>query len=669
MKNLKPLLIAMGIQFSLWGLAQKIELVVDPDPVRLTIADTLQLNVKAIKEGQTSIELGRVIMFALRESDLVPSSAVEVQKRDGKYFLVGHDPGMWKVEMIRIPQNENETVVRRFVEVEVVHAPIASIEVNRPAQVFEGTVIPLEVNVLDELGLKVRDPETQVTISNPNIAEVDELMNLYAIAPGKTTITVAAGGIEHEVKIEVERNPVVEINLEVSNLTARTGDVLQFSCITLDSKGRYLPTAPILFSIAGSLPEAGSGASAQIDTDGRFVAEKQGIYTIVASSGGVSATKTVKITPRNIQRQIQLIGQGSVSESHTSDFWVWEGVDGRDYAVTGTWGADGKAFFWDVTDPANIFSIDTVQVDARTVNDVKVSADGSICIISREGASNRKNGIVIIDVTNPREAQILSTYTEQLTGGVHNLFIYEDHVYALSNSQRYEIINIEDPANPYRVSKFEIDNPGRAIHDVWIEDGIAYSSNWNDGVIMVDVGNGIKGGSPSNPVMISSAKVEGNANHAAFPYTSTTTGKRYVIAGDEIFPVDFDPNGVILPKGYLHFMDFTDLEHPKEVARYQVPEAGSHNFWVKDDLLYIGYYNGGVRVVDISGDLMGDLYKQGREVAHFLPMDPEGYIPNAAMTWGAQPHKGHIFFSDFHSGLWAAKLAPIVPEEVKIDAK
>ena len=44
--------------------------------------------------------------------------------------------------------------------------------------------------------------------------------------------------------------------------------------------------------------------------------------------------------------------------------------------------------------------IDTIKVDARTVNDVKISEDGRVGIISREGASNRKNGLVILDVTD-----------------------------------------------------------------------------------------------------------------------------------------------------------------------------------------------------------------------------------------------------------------------------
>ena len=121
-------------------------------------------------------------------------------------------------------------------------------------------------------------------------------------------------------------------------------------------------------------------------------------------------------------------------------------------------------------------------------------------MIGREGASDRKNGIIILDVSNPYDVKILSEYTKNLTGGVHNVFIDNDHVYALSGSQRYFVINIEDPKNPVEVGMFEVGKEGQSIHDVWIEDGIAYSSNWRDGVYLVDVGNGIADGSPSNPV-------------------------------------------------------------------------------------------------------------------------------------------------------------------------
>jgi hypothetical protein len=309
--------------------------------------------------------------------------------------------------------------------------------------------------------------------------------------------------------------------------------------------------------------------------------------------------------------------------------------------------------------------IDTIRVDARTVNDVKVSEDGTIAVISREGASNRRNGLVILDVSdlNNQGARVLARYDDQLTGGVHNVFIYEDHIYALSAGQRYDVINIEDPTNPHRVGAFELDTPGHSIHDVWVTDGIAYSSNWSDGVVAVDIGGGGQGGTPRNPVELGRTKYPNGWNHAAFPFRSKSTGKMYMIGGDEAGlrggtpGYDGEPDRM---QGWIHIYEWDEWNAPTEVARYEVPEAGTHNLWVdeENEVLYIGYYQGGLRVVDISGEMLGDLYRQGREIAYFLPFDPEGFVPNAPFVWGPQPYKGNIFLADYNSGLWAVRLNP-----------
>lgn len=68
-------------------------------------------------------------------------------------------------------------------------------------------------------------------------------------------------------------------------------------------------------------------------------------------------------------------------------------------------------------------------------------------------------------------------------------------------------------------------------------------------------------------------------------------------------------------RGYIQVIDFTDPENPRMVARYEVTEFGTHNIWVEDDKLYQVYCEGGLRIVDVSGELMGNLYTQGREIA------------------------------------------------------
>ncbi len=60
-------------------------------------------------------------------------------------------------------------------------------------------------------------------------------------------------------------------------------------------------------------------------------------------------------------------------------------------------------------------------------------------------------------------------------------------------------------------------------------------------------------------------------------------------------------------------------------------------------------------MVDVSGELRGDLYAQGREIAALRTTDENTTVPNWPMAWGAQVHKGHIFAWDFNSGIWVAK--------------
>ena len=71
----------------------------------------------------------------------------------------------------------------------------------------------------------------------------------------------------------------------------------------------------------------------------------------------------------------------------------------------------------------------------------------------------------------------------------------------------------------------------------------------------------------------------------------------------------------------------------------------------------------GLRVVDVSGELLGNLADQRREIAVFKAFDPNGRTANASFAMNAMPWKGHILFTDFNSGLWVAKLEPkaIVP--------
>ena len=576
--------------------------------------------------------------------------------------IVANEPGKHEVVAVCVDSRNNGDRLSQTFIVTVNYTKTKSVKLEISEEAFAGSYIPFTYKSVTLNGNERNDLIANIKTSNSDVVSVDSNGLLKALKKGDATLTLEVDGVKTSKKIKVKSNPVISLNISSSSNSVRTGDVVTLSAKMLDKKGKEINNLNPTYSFHGVSFDGSSSASGLIK-ENKFVADVSGLYTVNAHFGNVNSSTKVKVTDRDIKRDIIQLGTGDVFDKHTSDAWFFEGVDGKDYGVSGTF-FDGQAYFWDVSDPTNITKIDSIKVDARIVNDVKVSKDSKICIITKEGASNRKNGFVILDISDPSDVKVLSEYTDGLTGGVHNVFIDNNHVYALNafgNPAKFEVVNIEDPKNPKGVGKFELEI-GSAIHDIWIEDGIAYTSNWRDGLYIVDVGNGIAGGSPSNPVAVANYKYKTGANHAAFPFKSKSTGKFYVILGDEIFPDGVDFFAANETTGFLHFVDFTDLKNPIEVARYELPGYGSHNFWVEDDVVYAGMYNGGLRVIDVSGDLLGDLYKQGREIAAFKTGSPNGFIPNNTMTWGSQYFKGNIFYSDFNAGIGALKLLDSKPD-------
>ncbi len=661
--------------------AQAASIVIEPASLTLEVGGTAQVSATVTDAGGNPVPDARVVFFSGNRRALTVTPGGHVSANlPGEHEVTALLPdqtfdGNWDYYSSRDPG------LRASIRVSVAVPGLADIFFeDAPPRVWEGTEVRFRLAGRDAAGEVRRGIEAGYATSDASVAVVDELGMVSFLTTGSVQVAAMHGEMTIYHEVQVLPNPTARVALEAPDRTeVRTGDVLHFRAATLDASGGEIAGPAIRFAVESRpdpfRPESlGAGAPAQVTPDGRFVAEQPGVYTVIAMSGDRLARETVRVTSRNVQREIEFLGHARVSDRVTGDLWVWEGVDGRDYAVHGTWNAEGHAYFYDVTDPRNMELIDTVQVDARTVNDVKVSEDGTLCVISREGASNRRNGIVMIDVTNPREAEVLSSFDQGLTGGVHNVFLDNNHVYAVNNGRRWDVVNVEDPRNPFRVSRFETDTPGRSVHDVWIRDGIAYQAGRSDGLIMVDVGGGGLGGSPNTPVEMGRFPQITGWNHAVWPFRSPSTGKLYVIGGDEAFylnPRRPEGGGILweegIPsraKGWLHFVDFTDPENPQEVARFELADSGPHNLWIdwEEEIMYVGYYDAGLRVVDVSGDLLGDLYRQGRQIARFFPEDNEGFLANAAFTWGPQPHKGTIFLADFNSGLWAVRLKDMDPE-------
>jgi hypothetical protein len=542
---------------------------------------------------------------------------------------------------------------------------IASIAVDTPAA-------PLAVGSSHRLTAIPRnpsgDPRTDIVLTwtsqNPSIASVDNAGLVRALKPGKAIMRAAGDGATGEAAVTIVKNPVSALIISPASSNAKTGDVIHFSAAGKNG-------APVPVEIAWSLREDG----AQIWPDGGMVASRPGTYTVLASVGDRVASASIVVAPRDIARQLDVVGHAMPKDEQFAEEWIWD-----HYAYLSA--ISDKLYVFDIADPAHPQAAEPFKVDARLINDVSVTPDSKIGVITREGASNRKNGIVFLDTSDPMHPKKISEYTATVTGGVHSAYVNSHYVYLTDDATgSLRVIDFADVKNPKEVARWQVESSGqsqmkvaipteegggftmagRYLHDDQVVDGLAYLSYWRDGVVILDVGNGIKGGSPEHPQFVSQYRFNYDelygsgwiaGAHAVFRY------KNYLYVGDEVFPASFSlvSRERIPVRGIAHILDVSDIYHPREVATYSVPEAGSHNIWVVDDVMYIGYYNGGARVVDVSGELRGELYDQGREIAHFWTGDSQGFRTNLPFAWGVFPYKGLIYINDVHSGLWITRL-------------
>lgn len=493
--------------------------------------------------------------------------------------------------------------------------------------------------------------------------------HVVAMKPGTATISAVAGDAKAERTITVVPNTIATVEVVPAGREARQGDVVRFRAVARDAARRELEGLTPTWSF--------SPGEGRIDPDGAFVGYAARPYTITASFGTRSADAVISLAPRDVRRPATIVGRLPRTQFTTEEVWIHP--NGQ-VAYLGTGSGGDRMYAVDITDPSAPMVTDSIVVNTRRVNDLMTTPDGRTLVFTREGASDRKNGIVIASLDDPRHPKQIAEFTEGMEAGVHSAFIYRQapfgtHVFATNDGTgAIHVINIDDPAKPREVARWRTDRPddGRTLHDVDVQDGLAYLSYWNDGLVILDVGNGIKGGTPSNPQLVTQVKYDLNALYRDVEATGgpgfirgTHTAwrhKDYVFIADEVFPASpvegAKDASAGRAYGRLQVVDVSDLTAPKIVAHYEPEFGGVHNLWVAGDTLYMGAYNAGFRAFDISGELRGDLRAQGREMSHVHTADMDGSVKNAAMTWGVVVRDGLAYVNDMYNGLWIVRLEP-----------
>jgi hypothetical protein len=342
-------------------------------------------------------------------------------------------------------------------------------------------------------------------------------------------------------------------------------------------------------------------------------------------------------------------GCDNVPARYSSDLWVAAG-----YAYTGTWnwiprtaGVGGAIEIFQLDGAGTPLLVDSILLpNVTTVSDLQVSPDSSWLVVTTEG--NSAQGLYVYSLANRRRPALRAF--RAVSTGLHTgtLSVLGGKLYAFT---------ARNPANPALLI-FDLSGlgtgtitladsvpipPNYGIHDTFVRDGICFAFVWNEGVYIYDVGDGMLGGSPEDPRLISSIKTGGGEAHNGWWFHNPSTGEqRYLFVGQE-GPATIGTSS----SGDIHVVDVSNLSAPVEVGSYSMPGAGTHNFWMDEaqQRLYAAYYNGGVVALDVSGTLAGNL--ASREIARVRP----GGTTQTDM-WGVMLHGNSLYALDMLSGLW-----------------
>jgi hypothetical protein len=642
------------------------KLVVTPAKPTMVARDTLRLSAQALDASGKPVDNVRF--------RYIQSSGARFEGRVDTTGLVrSGSTGTIPVTVVALVPGTRP--VTEVVEVKMLPGPAAKVVIDAaPPKLVVGQQIMLAGTAFSAAGDQ-RGDKLAWKSSAPNVARVTSDGRLSAVAAGKATITATAGQASGTLAVTVIPNTIASVEISPATTSARTGDVLHFAVTVKDAQGRR---------IDGLTPSwTFSPGQGMVEQDGSFVGDEARPYTVVATVGNRVAQAAVSLTHRDARRQATVVGRLPRTRFSTEEVWIHP--DGK-HVYLGSGGGGDVMYAIDVSNPAAPVVTDSIISNTRRVNDVMTTPDGKFLVFTREGASDRKNGIVICSLEDPAHPKPIAEFTEGVTGGVHSAFIYKQdkfgtHIYLTNDGTgALHVIDINDPYHPKEVAQWKTERPdaGRSLHDIDLRDGLLYASYWNDGLVILDIGNGMKGGSPSNPQLVTQYKYDLNDLYRQVELTGgpgfirgTHTAwrhKNYVFIADEVFPA----SGVKGAKdaaagrayGRLQVLDVTNIEKPRSVAFYEPEYGGVHNVWVAGDTLYMGAYDAGFRAFDISGELRGDLRAQEREMVHVHTGDMEGHVQNAPNTWGVVVKDGLAYVNDNANGLWIIRIEPKKPDVV-----
>jgi hypothetical protein len=217
----------------------------------------------------------------------------------------------------------------------------------------------------------------------------------------------------------------------------------------------------------------------------------------------------------------------------------------------------------------------------------------------------------VVDVTDPTQPMLAATISEE----AHTVFVETRDGTTLAYFGNYDattpVYDVTDPTQPTRLGRFESDAP--FIHDLSVEDGIAYLNGWDAGMYVVDFTT------PSSP-QLRATFVDTPTGTSHSNWTTTIGGRHLAIHGEEGYGAHLDV--VDLDAGSPTFM--------KSIGSYKTRDWVSiHNILAFGTKAYVTHYQDGVRVLDLADPTQPVL------AGYFNTWDPQGPLATSAFFDGA----------------------------------
>jgi hypothetical protein len=285
-------------------------------------------------------------------------------------------------------------------------------------------------------------------------------------------------------------------------------------------------------------------------------------------------------------------------------------IGGRRYLAQAAFGPTAFLLL-DVTDPTTPSRVGAWQFrPAALTYDVKPFRQGQRHFLALALETGRRPGldpcgVAIVEVTDPQAPKLLGRYDGALTGAdvawcnVHTTSIDEDAdgdatflLASVRDTFDLRVLDIRDLDKVHEVGVYHLhDHPhagpptfeGSFVHDTTIAGDRVYVSYWGAGVVILDKKQLVSGGEvvALNPPR--SIAPRGFNVHHAYP---TADGQfLFVEAEDRV-------------EDAVKLFDIRDPAQPRELLTINLDGGLSppHNLLVRGDLLFVGWYNEGVRV-------------------------------------------------------------------------